>query len=255
MTTELFVNPTVSHVIYQVRYPNLFFLESRIGELQEEIMRKFPESQLQVHRKVMIAEIETGKSNEKSRESDDLPETRKIWRFISPDGVILNIQSNSLDLSSETHKSYNHPDASPRFREIIEYVLHNFLKIAKVPLFTRIGLRYIDHCPVMRLTDKWFRSYYRTTLPIERFALKDAVSLQTTSVVHRGKYDLRFQETLKRVEGSPSITLDYDGSAKDVETVRTMETTDDLHDLIYSEWQETINDGLRKYMRKAKGKS
>jgi len=41
---EVFPNPTVKQVIFQIRFPNLFYLESKIGEYQLKIMQRFPES-------------------------------------------------------------------------------------------------------------------------------------------------------------------------------------------------------------------
>lgn len=34
---EVFVNPTVKQVIFQVKFPNLFFIESKIGDIQLKI--------------------------------------------------------------------------------------------------------------------------------------------------------------------------------------------------------------------------
>jgi hypothetical protein len=35
---EVFPNPTVKQVAFEIRFPNLFYLESKIGELQVKIM-------------------------------------------------------------------------------------------------------------------------------------------------------------------------------------------------------------------------
>ena len=51
---EIFPNPTVRQVIFEVRYPNLLFLESRMGNLQLNIMKEFPESEA-VFRRVSVA--------------------------------------------------------------------------------------------------------------------------------------------------------------------------------------------------------
>lgn len=252
-TSELFPNPTVKQVIFQVRFPNLFFLESRIGDIQLAVMERFPQSQLIVQRSVLIADVGPEVAVDKLAISPEAPETKKIWRFESADNVILNLQANSLDLSSTSHKSYDHAAASTRFRDVIEFVLGRFLKVVKVPIFTRVGLRYIDHCPVSQLDEGWFRSYYQTTLPLSRFDLADADLLQTTAVVRRGKLNLRFQETLKALEGKHGLILDFDGFANDVKSSATIKTTDELHKLIDGEWNRSINDGLRQFMRGQEG--
>ena len=43
---EIFSNPTVKKVIFQIRFPNLFFIENKIGDFQLKIMGMFPESKL-----------------------------------------------------------------------------------------------------------------------------------------------------------------------------------------------------------------
>ena len=54
---EVFPNPTVKLVAFEIKYPNLFFLESKIGDLQIEIMEQFPESALGFRRQVVFADI------------------------------------------------------------------------------------------------------------------------------------------------------------------------------------------------------
>lgn len=252
MTEELFSNPTVKAVVFQIRYPNLFFLEGRIGDFQVEIMERFPKSQLLIQQNVLIANMVSGAPPPKASIPPEETGANKIWRFDSPEGVVLNMQSDSLDLSSNAHKSYNHPDASIRFREVIEYVLQPFLKITKVPILTRVGLRYVDHCPIKRRTKAWFNSFYNTTLPLNRFTLEEAKVLQTTSLVRKGKFSFRFQETLQDLNGIPTLLMDFDGSATDVKSSEVMPTADSLHDLIDVEWQKSIKEGLKKMMRKSK---
>ena len=43
---KIFPNPLVEKVIFQIRFPNLFFIQDRIGTLQSKIMEKFPDSEL-----------------------------------------------------------------------------------------------------------------------------------------------------------------------------------------------------------------
>ena len=54
---EVFQNPTVKQVIFQIRFPNLFYMESRIGDYQLKIMNDFPESSLLHRRGVLIASL------------------------------------------------------------------------------------------------------------------------------------------------------------------------------------------------------
>ena len=47
---EIFPFPTVKHVIFQIKYPNLFYLENRIGDFQMKIINEFPDSKLSFRR-------------------------------------------------------------------------------------------------------------------------------------------------------------------------------------------------------------
>jgi hypothetical protein len=54
---EVFPNPTVKQVIFQIRYPNLFYIENKIGDFQLKVMREFPESALIMKQRVIFAEF------------------------------------------------------------------------------------------------------------------------------------------------------------------------------------------------------
>ena len=47
---EVFPNPLVKTVAFQIVFPSLFFLERRIGDFQVTIMKQFPTSHLLIQR-------------------------------------------------------------------------------------------------------------------------------------------------------------------------------------------------------------
>jgi len=94
--TEVFKNPTVKQVIFQIRYPNLFFLESKIGELQMEIIDKFPESALMFRRHVLLADVGPSAKLEELQDKAVQEQGRKVWQFNSPLGYQLNVLTDSL---------------------------------------------------------------------------------------------------------------------------------------------------------------
>jgi hypothetical protein len=47
---EVFLNPTVEKVIFQIRFSNLFYIENKIGELQIKLMSEFPDSSIVMRR-------------------------------------------------------------------------------------------------------------------------------------------------------------------------------------------------------------
>ena len=57
------------------------------------------------------------------------------------------MQSNSLDITSGYHKTYNH-EGVEKFRDIIELAVGKFFKVISLPIINRIGLRYVDECPI-----------------------------------------------------------------------------------------------------------
>ncbi len=247
---EIFPNPTVKQVIFQVRFPCLFSIESLIGNYQTLIMEKFPMSELLLSRRFYLGPVpDSGQLKEVSEEKN-VGEIKRIWKFTTESGVILNVQVDSLDISSTVHKTYKNPKGKERFRDIIEFVLDHFFHVTQIPKVKRIGLRYIDECPVASKSDANFRKYYNTTLPIDRFSLKDALEIALTARSRRGKYFLTFRERLIEESGETSLILDFDGYAENIKKDEVLAVTDSLHDLISKEFEDSIKEPVYRYMRK-----
>jgi len=247
---EIFDNSTVKQVIFQIRFPNLFYMESKIGDLQVRIMQEFPESSLIERRKVIFADIGT---NLKPLEDDLDKETgRKIWQFKSPKDFQLNVLSNSLDITSQHHKTYNLGD-DDKFRDIIKFVLDTFLKVTAIPIINRIGLRYVDECPVPSKDNKSYKSYYNSAFPLNRFNLADAEEMVSIVKTKRGKHYLRYMESLQKVDNEYKLILDFDGYAINIKPPEIyLDITDELHAIISDEFEKTIKEPVYEYMRKPK---
>jgi uncharacterized protein (TIGR04255 family) len=247
---EVFPNPTVKNVIFQIRYPNLFYLENKIGDIQLKLMKEFPESSLLYRQKILLADI--GPEVEIKKEFNNKPEeaARKIWQFESPKKYKLNILNDSLDISSEFHKTYNNLKSDVRFRDIIELVLNSFLEVIQIPIVKRIGLRYIDECPLPTKTNEAFKKYYKTTFPLSRFKLEDAKEMQFRTVVSKGNHFLRFVESLAVVKNEYKLILDFDGYSENIKPEDCLQVSDNLHDLISKEYEESLRDPVYVYMRK-----
>jgi len=253
--TEVFPNPTVKQVVFQIQFPSLFYLESKVGELQLKIMDRFPESALLLRRRVVFADIgPEGKMQRVAEELEqDADQTRKLWQFATQDrSVELSIQSNSLSITSERHKTYRLGEGE-RFRDTIETVTRAFLEVVAVPRITRIGLRYVDDCPVPRLETDSFLAHYNTTLPLARFDLGTAREMSLHARVLRGRHWLSFSERLDAGSGEPRLTLDFDGYATDIASEDFLAVTDELHDLIVDEFERSIKEPVYEYMRRRKG--
>lgn len=249
--TEVFQRPTVKQVIFQITYPNLFYLESKIGDLQLSIMEKFPESSLLFRRQVVFADIAPGgKIEDVIEKSQTEQSTKKIWQFNSPKGYQLNIASDSLTMTSQLHKTYANKASDNRFRDIIEFVVTQFLNITKIPLILRIGLRYVDECPMPSNKTADFLNFYKTTFPVERFKIEDATEMNFRTIVKRDNVYVRYAESFKQSpDNTYKLILDFDGFSNNIQAEQWLATTDKLHDIISAEFEATIKDPVYRYMR------
>jgi len=249
---EVFPNPTVKKVVFQIRFPNLFSMENMIGDYQLKIMEKFPNSKLIFQRNILIAQMGPEAKIEELPEDLSSAAVTKIWNFISEKGVELNVQNNSLDITSSLHKTYNNPDEEVRFRDSIKFTLDSFFEVTNIPKLKRIGLRYIDDCPVPAKESKSFKEHYNSTFKLDRFPIENAVEMSFTARVKRNDHFLRFRESLKDIDGNLKFTLDFDSYAFDVQSKDYLSVTDSFHQLISDEYETIIKEPIYDYMRKAK---
>ena len=247
---ELFPNPTVKQVIFQIRYPNLFYIESKIGEFQLEIIEKFPESAMAVRKSILIADVGNDAKIDEMYAKEGIEGARKIWKFSSPEKYEMGIQSDSLDISSQSHKTYDNEGSETRFRDIIKFVIEKFFLVMKIPIIARVGLRYIDECPLPVKDNKTYESFYNTAFNIKKFALEESSELLFQTVVKRDPFSLRYIETLKKNGDGYSVILDFDAFASITKPSDCMDVTDKLHEIIISEFYSTIKEPVKDFMRK-----
>ncbi|MHC4089906.1 MAG: TIGR04255 family protein [Planctomycetota bacterium] len=248
---EVFANPTVKKVIFQVRFPNLFSMDSLVGEYQRRIIERFPESKLLFSTHVVIARgniTELDLEHEKPSAGEEQA-VQKIWNFKSGTGMELNVLTASLDMTSTTHKTYANPNYEDRFRDAIEFAVGRFLEVTGIPVFSRIGLRYINECPVPANDTRQFEEYYNTTLSLNRFSLEDAIELRLLARVRRGGFFLAFRESLDVTGDEAKLALDFDGFAENVRSAEYLSVTDRLHDLILAEYEASVKEPVYEFMR------
>jgi len=247
---KIYPNPTVKQVIFQITYPNLFYLENRIGALQEKLMREFPDTNLIFRRGLLFTDIGPNQKIEIPSEELEKNTTKKIWQFKSKNNTILSITSNSLDISSEFHKTYNlGGDNSKKFRYALEYAVGAFLDVVKLPIINRIGLRYIDHCPLITKDNTTLKEWYNSTFPLDRFKIEDATAMAFQTIVKKGEYNLRYAESLGQIDGVDKLILDFDGFAVNIENVSEYLTiTDKLHEIISDAYKSVIKSPVYEYM-------
>lgn len=250
---EIFPNPTVKSVFFELRFPNLFFLESKIGDFQLKVIERFPESALLYRRQVMFADLAPGAlAAEVQPPQEDLT-ARKAWQFKSPHNYSFTLETNLLVISSQYHKTYNLGQGD-RFRDVIKYVVDAFLGVVQLPLFQRIGLRYVDECPLPSKDNETFASYYNTAFPLQRFSISDAQEMRFHTVVKQGNSYLRYVEQLKpEADNTYRLLLDFDGFREKVQAADYLAVTDELREVISSAFEATIRQPVYDYMRTPKG--
>lgn len=243
---EVFSNPTVERVIFEIRFPNLFGMQNIIGDLQMKIIKEFPESALIHKQQIVFTEVNEEGSFPKPPTGDE-PGIRKIWQFKSPKKIQLDIQTDRLSLTSEHHKTYI------EFRKVIENVMESLINILPIPILHRIGLRYIDKCPIPNmLNNAAFQEYYQTVFPLDRFDIQNTQEMYFVTVTKRDEHLLVYRESLLLNITPPSYYLDFDGSSTEVKTDDYLQTTDALHRIISESYNRTIKEPVKEYMRKPK---
>jgi uncharacterized protein (TIGR04255 family) len=250
--SEIFANPTVKTVSFEIRFPNLFYVETRIPEFQVEIMNEFPDSSLGFRKKFFFTDMPSDVKFEEIKKNLDNEQSIKIWHFKSNKKIDLNITNNSLVLTSEHHKTYN-LEGSDKFRDIITLVLGKFFDKVSVPFINRLGLRYIDECPITSKDDATFKSYYNTVFPLERFSLADCSEMSFKTVIKKDQCFVRYVESLEQVDDIYKLKLDFDGFANNIKPDDCLAVTDKLHGYISQEYENTIKEPVKEFMRKNKG--
>jgi len=250
-TYELFKKPTVEKVIFQIKFPNLFFLESRIGEYQPKVMHVFTESNMLIQNEFLInLSKNTNTDSEISENPKSMP-IRKIWQFKSLDGYCMDITTDTLTIVSNQHEGFIKTNGKICFKDIIELAVSNFVDITQIPKIKRIGLRYIDKCPVFGSTDKTFKKYYNTKFPLNKFSLENTSFMEFKAATERENCKLIYRECLKKNEKTNKfeLILDFDASQENIDSTYFQKATEVLHKEIWNEYNKTIKEPLKEHMR------
>jgi uncharacterized protein (TIGR04255 family) len=246
---EVLPYPTVKQVIFQITYPDLFYLESKIGNIQQKIMKEFPKSNLIFRKKIFSFNI--GMGNPLGGPENVPPE--KIWQFESTSGTIVGVSSTSLDINSKSHNTYDSgSDENKKFKLAIKKVVDTFIEETSLPIINRVGLRYIDHCPLVRKNSETLGTWYDSKLPSQKFEIANAETMAFQTKVKIGPYYLGYAEAIAKLEGRDWLLLDFDGSAENINAPDYLDITNELHKLIAEEYAKTIKgkEGpLYKYMK------
>jgi uncharacterized protein (TIGR04255 family) len=248
---EVFPTPLVKQVAFEIRFPNLFFIEGRIGEFQVQVMTDFPQSEL-VHRRnfmFLAGNVDSSQAQELAKQQSS--DIEKIWQFKSESGIRLEISTRNLVLVSEKHLSY-HEGKGKSFRGIVENTVSKFFKLIQLPAVQRVGLRYVNECPLFDKTTKTFKDCYNSILPVERFGLENLSRADCIAVINEGTMQIQHVEVLRFAPPpiGDKLLLDMDASTENIAPDKVLATADGLHDMISSEFFKVIKEPILEFMRK-----
>jgi uncharacterized protein (TIGR04255 family) len=255
MSTEVFPYSTVKEVAFEIKFPHLFSIENKIGDFQDKIIMQFPDSSQVLRRQVMFADtgLEGKLENVPVPEGFESNTVKKIWVFKSKEKIEVKVQTNSVSIVSQQHKTYNNPSSEKKFRDVIDFVLSNFFKVINVPIINRIGLRYIDECPLPSKDNETLKKLYNSTFPIDRFPIKDATTIYFNINTNRKNHKLIYQEALvKNEQGREVLMLDFDGFETEIASSDFLKVADELHEVIKEEYFSIIKEPVKQYMRTGK---
>lgn len=250
--SEVFKKPTVKSVSFQITFSDLFLIEKIIGDFQAKIIDQFPDSSLMYRNRFFFIE-KHGKLDLTDLEKIPEDESKeKVWQFKSKNGIEINVSLNSVSIISKLHKSYNNKESELRFRDVIQSVSDKFFALVPIVTLKRIGLRYIDECPlpdVKHMDNTSFREWYNTTFDLNQFVLGHTKELATISVFTEDNCIINYIERLMKDKDTYHYILDFDGSAENIDKSQYLEKTDKIHDLISIRYDNIIKEPVREIMR------
>jgi uncharacterized protein (TIGR04255 family) len=235
---EVFKDPGVKQAIFQIKYPNIFSIENKMGDFQLNIKKKFPKSKITTSQEFMLTDSRTSGMTENLLETEQW--TKKTWTFKSPDQYELKVSTDSLEITSLLHKTYENPAYEDGFRDVIKFVIDNFFEATQISIYNIVGLRYIDECKVFSKDDKTFKKYFRSSYHLSRFDIESIEDADFVVLEKKNDCYLRYVESLKKIENEYKLILNFDGFANDVHHSDFLKITDKLHDLITTEYNKTI---------------
>ncbi|WP_371801695.1 TIGR04255 family protein [Candidatus Lokiarchaeum ossiferum] len=249
---KVYKRNTVQQVIFQIRFSNLFLIENKIGDFQQKIMSKFPESKISLRKQLLLADYNSEIKNIQVSDTDGSI-IKKIWSFHSDSSneseYNLNILSDSMDISSKVHKSFYPYEGKEGFRDIIQFVMKAFIETIPIPKIKRMGLRYIDKAPIPENPATEFSNWYKTCLPIERFNFESIQYSEVRTQIEINECKLIFQERISEGrDNNPEYYLNFDAFCENIDPNDYIVSLDKLHKTDHQIWDDTFQEPVKKWM-------
>lgn len=242
-TDEVFPKAPLIEVAYEVRFPSLFYIPQEIGAFQLKIMDDYPKASQLLSTQIAIEDgvpKVVGEAGGKATSS---------WLFQSEnEKTKVTVKLDRLSISSSEYNSYDHPSGK-KFRDVINKIVTEFLQIFPIKKFTRIGLRYIDHCPLDEKSNEYFTNYYVPVFDVNKYKIDDMIENHIVMRMTKGDYNLLFQCKIAKINEFYKYILDFDSYAINIDSTDFLTVTDDLRRLDRSEFLSNITENFRIYMR------
>ena len=207
-------------------------------------MDDFPKSSQILEEPIIIGVVQ------KTLTDEEKPKPTQIWQFESENGKNkIMVRPNRLNIISHEYKSYNSPTVKKRFRDLIESITTTFLGKVPIRKFSRIGIRYIDHCPLEEKSSGYFKRFYVPIFDTDNYDIENIIENHVAIRIKKGDYYLLFQCGIQKFGDVYKYVLDYDGYAQDIETRNFINITDELKKMIKKEYYSNITEEFKEYMR------
>lgn len=251
---EVLPNPTVQEVAFQINFNNLLYIKNIAGDFQYDIMKLFEESS-EFYRRKLVFFQKDGEVN--SSDINNIPQEeygKKVWRFSNKEKRIqVNLTTDSLNIVSKHHKTYKREGSHDKFRDIIQFVVDKFLEHVRIQKFNKIGLRYIDHCPLPEgeLTNESFSQWYNTRFSLDTIDISKSKEIGLINIYKVGKCFIKYIENYD-LENEPRYVLDFDGYIKNIEVEKYLESTDEIYQNIFETFCDIIKEPVLEIMKEEK---
>ena len=235
---EIFPQSPLSEVVFEARFPILLAIPQRIGDFQLSVMDTFEKAE-----EIRITDIKIG--------ADEKPEfgNQIVWKFLHKDGdPTITLFRNKIVVSSKIYECYDSKKQKP-FRPNIEYSVKKFLDLFKIKSFSRIGLRYINEFKIEKLSNDWFKRFFRPILNIDKYPWENILEEQVILRFNKDSRNMLLQSGLIEKKGIKKYILDFDAYEENCEVSKYLETTDRLHEIILKEFHSLITDDYRNKLR------
>ena len=243
--TDDFPNPLVKQIFFEIKFPNLFSVESKIGEFQLQIVEKFPDSSLLFQRQVVFANLGPEVKIDDFEQNIDKGLSKKIWQFKSSEAEI-NITTNGIIISSPQIKKYSNTNG---YRELLNYILNKFFAVMSISVINRIGLRYVNEFDIEGMSNATFNSFIKSSLQTSRFSISNSKEMTSRIVENTAQHGLIFMEAIRVKDNRKTWILDLDSFATNKSSDEHLSVADTLHSVIKSEFFKTIKPAIYPKMR------